>query len=51
MGNKWEVRAWVKPDNGGYTFEAVYDGPSMIKAIFAAIRAKRTVGMVKVEWR
>lgn len=53
MGSKWTVLAWVKDDNvaGGYIWQDVYRGESMIGAVRAARRAKRTAGCVKVEWR
>jgi hypothetical protein len=54
MGWTWEVRAFVKvkPDWGGYTYEQVYAGESLIRALTAARRAKRSgAGCVKIEWR
>lgn len=52
MGWTWEVSAWVKPDPGGYTYEQVYAGESLVRALIAARRAKRAgAGCVKVEWR
>lgn len=51
MGTKYETHAWVDRGNTAYSFEVVYQGRSLIKAVVAAIRAKRTAGMVKVEWR
>ena len=52
MGWKWEVSAWVKPDQGGYTYEQVYAGPYLLGALRAARKAKKGgAGCVKVEWR
>ena len=53
MGSTWTVTAWVKDDNvrGGYVWMHVYNGESVIAAVRAARRAKRTTGCVQVEWR
>lgn len=54
MGNTWEVYAWRKMDESHivkYDYVMVYCGESWFTAIKAAIKAKRTCGCVKVEWR
>lgn len=62
MGWKWEVNAWVagsadmtgttSTSNVRYSFELVYAGESLVRALLAARKAKRGgAGMVKVEWR
>lgn len=53
MGSKWTVTAWVADDNarGGYIWQHVYNGESLVAAVRAARRAKRAAGYVKVEWR
>lgn len=52
MGYKFEVHAWVKPDRGGHTFETVYGGGSLLRALAEARKARRQgAGMVKIEWR
>lgn len=52
MGNTWEVYAW-REINGlvKYDYVMVYCGESWLSAIWAAIKAKRTCGCVKIEWR
>ena len=54
MGHKWTVWAWVADNNvrGGYVWMDVWGGSSAVKAVWAAMRAKRSgAGCVKVEWR
>jgi hypothetical protein len=55
MGNKWEVWAYKTSNSpqavGGYAYELVWGGASALGCIRAAIKAKRTAGCVKVEWR
>jgi len=51
MGYPIYVYAWVKHDLG-YQDKEVYAGKSWIKAIRAAIKAKRQgAGCIRVEWR
>lgn len=51
MGWTWEVSAWTKGD-GGYEYVTVYAGESLVRAVFAMCKAKRSgVGCVKLEWR
>jgi len=54
MGNTWEVYAWQQMDESHkykYDYVMVYRGESWFSAIYAAIKAKRTCGCIKVEWR
>ena len=52
MGWKYEVTQWVRhTDQGPYHWEDVYAGDSLIRAVLAAVRAKRESGCVKLEWR
>ena len=51
MGWKYEVHAWTKHADGGYSYVNVYEGSSLIGAIRAARKAKRTSGCVRLEWR
>lgn len=51
MGNTWTVYAW---DQGGqgWDYRMVHRGESALRAILAAVKAKRAgAGCVKVEWR
>lgn len=50
MGWRYEVHAWVRRD-GQYAYEAVYQGQSLLAAIRAMVKAKRTAGCVRLEWR
>lgn len=50
MGWKFEVSKWAL-DHGRYTYLPVYQGQSLIKALLAMRKAKRTAGCVKLEWR
>lgn len=57
MGTKWEVYAWrsytTDRNERGYDYrdELVYQGFWAPAALWAAIKAKRTAGCVKIEWR
>ena len=54
MGYKYEVSAWVLEHGlgyGGYTYKTVYAGDSLLKAIISMIKAKKTSGCIKLEWR
>lgn len=56
MGYKYEVSAWISEHGigyGDYTYQTVYAGDSLIKAIIAMIKIKikKTSGCVKLEWR
>jgi hypothetical protein len=52
MGWKWEVQQWVKQFPGGYDYEQVYAGQSLLAALRSACRAKRSgAGCVRLEWR
>jgi hypothetical protein len=52
MGNTWEVYAWKEVNtNVKYDYVAVYCGESWLSAIWEAVKAKRSCGCVKVEWR
>jgi len=51
MGNRYMVYAWMGYDDGTYAHEEVYAGQSLIGAIRAMRRAKRTSGCVRLEWR
>lgn len=57
MGTKWEVHAYRRyttelSERGyEYRYEIVYQGFWAPAAIWAAVKAKRTAGCVKVEWR
>lgn len=51
MGCRWEVSVWQECE-GGYAYRSVHQGQSLLRAAFAAFRAKRQgAGCVKVEWR
>lgn len=51
MGNKVEVYKWQKHEYDQYYFQTVYAGESIVRGLIALIKAKRTSGMVKLEWR
>ena len=52
MGNTWEVYAWREVNElVRFDYVMVYRGESWVSAIWAAVKAKRTCGCVKVEWR
>ena len=57
MGYRWEVYAYRKYSTAlsergyEYRYEEVHRGNSMLGAFWAAAKAKRTAGCVKVEWR
>lgn len=51
MGWTYEVNAWRRQSDGGYAYEQVYAGESLIRAIRAMRTAKRTAGCVRLEWR
>ena len=52
MGNTYVVHVWVPTySTKGYTYEEQYSGNSLIGAIRAMRRAKRTSGCVRLEWR
>jgi hypothetical protein len=54
MGERWEVSTWLGTGRGAYVYETVYFGPSLVRALAAAFKAKRASngnGCVKVEWR
>jgi hypothetical protein len=51
MGFTWEVSAWLPQERGGYDYEHVYGGRSIVRAIRAMRRAKRSAGCVRLEWR
>lgn len=50
MGWTWEVNAWCG-SGSGYEWVQVFAGESLVRALLAARKAKRTAGCVKVEWR
>ena len=52
MGNTWEVWTYgLISKFEGYGYTQVWRGQSAIKCIVAAVKAKRSTGCVKVEWR
>lgn len=54
MGYKYEVSAWISEHGigyGDYAYQTVYAGDSLIKAIIAMIKAKKTSKCIKLEWR
>jgi hypothetical protein len=61
MGRRWEVWQWVKvsdaqfafpaEDPDDYKYETVPCRDSALAALWAAWRAKRTAGCVRIEWR
>jgi hypothetical protein len=56
MGDKWEVHAWeggFPHDNTGspYRYVQKYRGPSFVKACIVFVKAKKSSGCVKIEWR
>ena len=53
MGYRFEVWAWVKSDNGyDWRDTPEYQGQSLIRALIAAARAKRSgIGCVRLVWR
>ena len=55
MGNTWEVYAYMNTSKSKnefrYEYVQTWCGQSLIKCIFAAIKAKRASGCVKIEWR
>jgi len=51
MGNTWEVWTYGQFDDGTYGHTMVWSGESAIKCILTAIKAKRSAGYVKVDWR
>lgn len=51
MGWTWEVEAYMPQDNGGYRYEQVYAGESLIAAVRAMQAAKKHCGCVRLCWR
>lgn len=55
MGYKYEVSKWELKMNAGdhniYRYAQVYAGDSLVMAILAMRKAKKTSGCVKLEWR
>jgi len=56
MGNKFQVDDWIVTlDQNGTTkfgkYKRVWEGRSLIKAIYHAWMAKGYSGCVKIEWR
>lgn len=51
MGWKYEVFAWTQVAGGPYRDVEVYQGASLVRAVLAMRRAKRTSGCVRLEWR
>ena len=51
MGVKWSVLQWVPVRPDRYDYESVYRGRSFIRAVFAAMKARRKYGCVLIEWR
>ena len=51
MGWKYEVLAWTRHEDGSYSDVTTYTGQSLIAAVRAMRKAKRTSGCVRLEWR
>lgn len=53
MGYRWEVQGYFWSEAAvDYEYMTMYSGQSLVRAVLAAIKAKREgAGCVKVNWR